>query len=115
MHLHAALGKYESNTAAEYVPYVVPQEHGNHFDARALRFEQGLRVDSNDRFEFCVSQYSTEALAKTAHAAELRPDGLTHLRIDYRDSGLGSNSCGPDLRDDYALRERSISWSFFLG
>ena len=62
-----------------------------------------------------MSQYSTEALAKTAHAAELRPDGLTHLRIDYRDSGLGSNSCGPDLRDDYALRERSISWSFFLG
>ena len=115
MHLHAALGKYESNTAAEYVPYVVPQEHGNHFDARALHFEHGLRVDSNDRFEFCVSQYSTEALAKTAHAAELRPDGLTHLRIDYRDSGLGSNSCGPDLRDDYALRERSISWSFFLG
>ena len=115
MHLHTALGCYASSASEEYVPYVMPQEHGNHFDARALWFERGLQVESAGSFEFQVSRYSADMLAEAAHAGELRPDSRTHLRIDYRDSGLGSNSCGPALRDDYALRDREIDWSFILG
>lgn len=115
MNLHVALDCYESSAAEEYVPYVMPQEHGNHSRARALWFERGLCVESNGEFEFNVSLYSTDMLADTAHEAELGTDGRTHLRIDYRNSGIGSASCGPALRDEYALREPEIDWSFVLG
>ncbi len=115
MKLHAALDCYESSAAEEYVPYVMPQEHGNHTGARALWFERGLCVESDGEFEFNVSLYGTDMLADTAHEAELHTDGRTHLRIDYRNSGIGSNSCGPALRDEYALRDREIDWSFVIG
>ena len=114
MNLHAALGCYESTAAEEYVPYVMPQEHGNHTKARALWFERGLCVQSNGQFEFNVSRYSSAMLTETSHEAQLRPDGKTHLRIDYRNSGIGSASCGPALRDEYALREKNIDWTFMI-
>lgn len=39
---------------------------------------------------------------------ELISDGKTHLRIDYKVSGIGSASCGPALADQYRLSEKQI-------
>ena len=43
---------------------------------------------------------------------ELVKDGKTHLRIDYKVSGLGSNSCGPALEEKYRLAEKEIKFAF---
>ena len=59
-------------------------------------------------FELCVSEYSTAALYKAEHTDELVADGKTHLRIDYKVSGLGSHSCGPALEPQYRLAEKEI-------
>ena len=103
---------FESNPKREYVHYVRPQEHGNHTAARWLRIG-GLEFAA-DEMEICVSQYSTAALTKAEHTDELVADGKTHLRIDYRVSGIGSNSCGPELEKMYRLDEKQIAFHFTI-
>ena len=101
---------YESCAHDEYVPYVRPQEHGNHTDVRLLEIA-GLRFESGAPFECCVSQYATEAVERAAHTDELISDGKTHLRVDYRVSGVGSASCGPELAEKYRLNEKRIEYA----
>jgi beta-galactosidase len=53
-------------------------------------------------------------LTKANHTDELVADGKTHLRIDYKVSGLGSHSCGPSLEKAYRLDEKYIAFRFAL-
>lgn len=111
---HAAfVGLYKSNPQKEYVNYVMPQEHGNHYGTKMLRIGR-LEFLSENGFEFNASRYSTDALFKAKHTDELKADGKTHLRIDYRVSGVGSNACGPELRKEYRLDEKTISFDFTI-
>ena len=107
----ASVGLYESNTDNEYVNYVRPQEHGNHNDAKMLKIGK-LLFTSDAGFEFNVSKYSTKALYKAEHTDELVSDGKTYLRVDYKVSGIGSNSCGPALEGKYRLDEKEIDFNF---
>ena len=101
------VGMYESTPDKEYVPYVRPQEHGNHTDVRLLEIGR-LRIESENAFECNVSQFSTTALDRAEHTDELIGDGKTHLRLDYKVSGIGSNSCGPELQPQYCLSEKEL-------
>ena len=107
----ASVGLYESNTDNEYVNYVRPQELGNHNDAKMLKIGK-LLFTSDAGFEFNVSKYSTKALYKAEHTDELVSDGKTYLRVDYKVSGIGSNSCGPALEGKYRLDEKEIDFNF---
>ncbi len=109
---HAPMGLYTSSAADEYVNYVRPQEHGNHTEVRWLSI--GDLVFRSDEFEFCVSQYSTAALDKAEHTNELVSDNKTHLRIDYKVSGIGSDSCGYQLEKRYRLDEKNIEFAFSI-
>ena len=109
----SAVGLYSSDTDNEYVKYVRPQEHGNHINARRLAIGD-LVFAANRDFEFSVLNYGVEALEKATHTDELISDGLVHLRIDYKNSGLGSNSCGPALEERYRLSEKEIDFEFFI-
>ena len=44
----------------------------------------------------------------------IKEDGYTHLRIDYKDSGVGSRACGPDLEEKYRLKEKEICFEIFI-
>ena len=109
----AALGLWHSGVEREYVPYVRPQEHGNHTGARMLRIGRLLFL-ADTEFEINVSRYSTQALTRAGHTDELVPDGLTHVRVDYKVSGLGSNSCGPELEERYRLSEKQFRFAFSI-
>ncbi len=106
------IGLYESTAEKEYVSYVRPQEHGNHINVRFLKIG-GFQVRGGD-MEINVSNYSTEALLKAEHTDELVSDGKVHLRIDYKVSGIGSNSCGPELEPKYRLREKELVFRFSI-
>ena len=47
-------------------------------------------------------------LMRAMHTDELKKENATIVRIDYKDSGIGSNSCGPSLLEKYQLREKKI-------
>lgn len=109
---HAApVGLYSSSADREYVPYVYPQEHGNHFAVRSLKIGRMEFIGENE-FEFSVSRYSSAELSEAMHTNELSADGLGHLRIDYKVSGIGSGSCGPGLAEKYQLNEKEFNFAF---
>lgn len=111
---HTTTGWFSSNTDLEYFPYIFPQDHGNHTGCKALCLDGGLCFLAEEAFEMRVSAYSTQALTQASHIDELKKSGLVHVRIDYKDSGLGSNSCGPELQEIYRLQEKAFDFSFRL-
>ena len=111
MHHMAPVGMYSSSAEKEYVNYVYPQEHGNHTEVKMLQIGD-LEFGSENGFECNVSEYTAADLYKAMHTDELKKDGNIHLRIDYKVSGIGSNSCGPVLSEQYRLSEKEIYFSF---
>ena len=111
---HTKIGKYESRADKEYVNYIMPQEHGNHTKTKVLTMDCGLEFVGDSEFEFNVSQYSAEALTEAMHINELAGNNCTNVRIDYKVSGIGSNSCGPQLLERYWLGKGEFEFSFFI-
>ena len=108
MHYHAKVGCFESDADREYVPYPMPQEHGNHTKTKLLEMEQGLSFCSDSGFECNVSHYSAEGLMAAEHTDELVKEDATIIRIDYKNSGIGSGACGPMPQEKYRLMEKKI-------
>lgn len=114
MNRHAPVGLYHSTPQQEYVPYIRPQEHGNHYGVRYLRMDRGLTVVTDTAFECAVLGYGALALDDATHIDELHPDGHTHIRLDYKDSGIGSASCGPRMVPEFRLDEPNIHFEIYL-
>ena len=72
----------------------------------------GMTIMADTPFEFSVSNYSAEDLTVAEHTDELKEAEDLCVRIDYKVSGIGSHSCGPELKDKYKLNEKEIDFSF---
>ena len=114
MRRHGVVAWHSSSADREYVPYVRPQEHGNHTDCRALELAESLRFEADQTMEISVLHHSVEQLTRAEHTDELEPSPFTHVRVDYKVSGIGSNSCGPALDTRYRLDEKTIDFGFVL-
>ena len=113
MHHGSKMGMYQSSADREYVDYVKPQEHGNHYNTKYLKLGKYI-FESNKGFEFNVSEYSKEELERKKHNFELATDEFTNVRIDYKVSGIGSGSCGPQLLEKYQLNDKNIIFNFTI-
>ncbi|MBO5020013.1 MAG: glycoside hydrolase family 2, partial [Clostridia bacterium] len=113
LHNGSTVSLYNSSTEKEYVAYVRPQEHGNHYGSKMLKIGSMI-FESKNGFEFSASDYSTADLYKAEHTDELKKDGFVHLRVDYKVSGIGSNSCGPVLNEKYRLKEKEFDFDFSI-
>ena len=94
---------------------IKPQECGNHFGAKfaELKNENGktLRIEG-EKFEFSALHYTADTLTNVTHNHDLIPDGVTHLLVNYRVNGIGSNSCGPQLPDNYIFLDKEFDFTF---
>ncbi len=113
MHHASTIGLYHSDAQKEYVPYIKPQEHGNHTGVKQLNFKN-ISFKSDCGFDCNVSCYSSKQLTAASHTDELNNSGKTYVRIDYKNSGLGSNSCGPVLAEKFRLKEKTVNFSFTM-
>jgi beta-galactosidase len=108
----AQVGLYSGTVDEQYVPYIVPQENGNKTDVRwvALTNEQGigLLAVGSPWLNVSAHHYSTEDLTQAAHTYELKWRGDITLNLDYRQSGLGSASCGPGTLEKYLLQPEQV-------
>lgn len=114
MHHASMVDWYKSDADNEYVNYIMPQEHGNHIKTKILEINNGLCFEAADEMEINVSHYSTKMLMDSMHQNELKKDKNTIIRIDYKNSGIGSASCGPELLDKYKLSEKDIHFEFYI-
>ena len=48
------------------------------------------------------------------HNFELKKDTFTNVRIDYKVSGIGSGSCGPQLMEKYQLKDKKMKFDFTI-
>lgn len=114
MLLHTTTGWYKSDISREFVNYPMPQEHGNHTGCKVLQMNDGLHFAARDKMEINVSGFDSGALTRARHTDELRENGFANVRIDYKNSGIGSNSCGPVLKEEYRLSEKDIRFEFYI-
>ena len=111
---HVKQDWFESTANDEYVNYVRPQEHGTHGKVRVLNIENKMEFSANKCFDINVSKYSINQLDKAKHTDEIGDSYATHVRIDYKNSGVGSASCGPDLEPQFRLSEKKIQFNFAM-
>ena len=111
--LAAPLGLYEIEAGENYA-YTHPQESGSHYGAKFICLTDGnnrYMVDAKKDFSFCLTQYAVSDYKP--HIYEMDKDtGRLYLHIDYKMSGVGSNSCGPKLEKRYALTETEFEYEF---
>ena len=115
----AAVGLYNSTVDDQYVPYILPQAHGNHCDVRWFSLSDGERdieFKSQADFEFSVSHFRQEDLFAAYHTNELKKvkRAETWIQIDHLQRGLGTGSCGPQTRADYCIEPGGYHFSYVM-
>ena len=94
--------------------YIKPQENGSHFDCSWVMAEGDEKcfcVAGGQPFSMNASVYTQEELTIKQHNFELVPSEFTVLCIDYAQSGVGSNSCGPQLLEKYRFDEKQFEFN----
>jgi beta-galactosidase len=83
-------------------------------EVKVYNEDSTIYITSNDNFSFNASHFSTEELTNKMHNFELVEDDATYLIVDYKQSGIGSNSCGPELDHQYRLNEKDMKFNFYM-
>ena len=103
----AAIGRYKTTVNARYVPYIMPQEHGNIAGLRWLSLRNskgtGLLATIDGLSEGKATHLSDQQQTAAFHTTDLIPSATTHVYLDVRQRGLGGNSCGPDTLEQYRI------------
>ena len=116
-HRASSYGLYQSPVPLLHEDYIRPQENGSHWGCDCLTLSGGSRTFtaiSGKPFSFNASNYTQEELTAKAHNFELTECGSTVLCLDYRQNGMGSNSCGPELLEKYQLDEEAFDFELTL-
>lgn len=113
----ALVDRYASTVAEQYVPYILPQEHGNHTDTRWLALDNGssaLRITALGPLEFSASHFTVADIFRSTHTFQLDPRPETILSLDLCQRGLGTASCGPDTSPGYRIPAGRHRWAYVL-
>ena len=115
-HHLAKLGVYRTTAEQNHTDYVKPQENGSHLGCEYVKFDH-LYATADQPFSFNLSPYTAEELTAKTHCYDLVKSPYMIFNIDYKMSGIGSNSCGPNLKDEYRLNETEfeVEFQFILG
>jgi len=115
--LASRLSLFKTTATDNFEPYIRPQENSAHYGCRyatvTATVGHGL-LFAADSFSLSASHYSPEQLTAMKHNYELVPEKETTVIIDYRNAGIGSNSCGPELNPLYRVNEKKISFAFYF-
>ena len=110
------MGLFKTTATENFEHYVRPQENSAHYGCKWADVTSvaghGLYF-SADTFSLSVSHYDPHYLTGFAHDYELVPERETTVIIDYRNAGIGSNSCGPELDPQYRIEEAEFDFSFY--
>ena len=116
-HQAASHGLYRANVRDLHEDYIRPQENGSHYDCGYVELNNsryGMAAFSESTFSFNASYYTQEELEKKTHNYELAESDSVVLCVDYALNGIGSNSCGPVVLDQYRFNDVLFRFQFTL-
>ena len=117
---HSYMGIYKTDVDGLCENYIKPQENGMHTGSRYVKLTDedgtGIRIRYRKRpFTFSARPYANRTLRKAKHIEDLKNDNRICLNIDGYVRGTGSNSCGPDVLDEYNLKIKdSLKFGFYI-
>ena len=119
-HAAAVVGRFAAEVDDLVVNYAVPQESGHRAGLRELVLpDLGLAVTAHrvgrELPGFALRAHDAAEVTAARHPHELPASRATHLYLDAQQHGLGSASCGPDVRPEYQLRPRAAGWAVTFG
>lgn len=111
-------GKYLTTVDDMFENYVMPQENGSRYGTEwaVVSSEQGmgLKFTGCPEFSFNAAHFTPEDLTEAEHTYELNKRKETIVNIDYKMSGVGSNSCGPELLEKYRFDEKEFEFKLSI-
>ncbi len=140
-HRSSWYGRFEADAADLFEDYIKPQENGSHWGCRKLSLlsrtepdqasgaatENGahqaektavlqpeFEVTAAKPFSFNLSAYTEQELTEKKHNYELEKSGNMILHLDFAMSGVGSNSCGPELLEQYRVDGEELAGELTL-
>ena len=116
-HQAASHGLYRANVRDLHEDYIRPQENGSHYDCGYVELNNsryGMAAFSESTFSFNASYYTQEELEKKTHNYELTESDSVVFCVDYALNGIGSNSCGPVVLDQYRFDDVLFRFQFTL-
>ena len=116
-HQAASHGLYRANVGDLHEDYIRPQENGSHYDCEYVELNNsryGIVVSAENAFSFNASYYTQEELEKKTHNYELTESDSVVFCVDYTLNGIGSNSCGPVVLDQYRFDDVLFRFQFTL-
>jgi beta-galactosidase len=112
----ARTGIYQSTVEDAYVPYIIPQDHGNRTDVHWLSLATtdgtGLFVSGEVLFNFSAQQYDPGNLDRSYYVFQLQESGAVTLNLDHRVSGVGCTAIS--VMNKYRVLPQPYDFSFTL-
>ena len=116
-HQAASHGLYHANVDDLHEDYIRPQENGSHYDCEYVELNNsryGIVVSAENAFSFNASYYTQEELEEKTHNYELIESDSVVFCVDYALNGIGSNSCGPVVLEQYRFDDVLFRFQFTL-
>ncbi|MBT2656117.1 DUF4981 domain-containing protein [Bacillus sp. ISL-18] len=98
------MGLYSKTVEDMHTDYVYPQENGSRCDTSFLAVAKGddlYLINFKEEYDFTIHDYETSALEEAKHRRKIKKSPYHVLTIDYKQSGVGSNSCGEEQLAPY--------------
>jgi len=112
---------FKTDAFDNFEPYIKPQENGSHYMTKFASvynsFGSGISLvpyNDSDSFEFNIQPYSSEMLTDILNTYDLPESDKVYVYADYKQNGIGSNSCGPKLSEKYSFNDKHIEYSVKL-
>ncbi len=112
------VGFYKMSVKDLWTEYLTPQENGNRHDVRRMSLCNlktcGFFAKGDHTFDFSVHPCTLENLTEAKHPQDIVEDDYMNVYLDFAQSGLGTNSCGPRPAEKYLIRHGDFKFSFDL-
>ena len=116
-HQAASHGLYRADVGDLHEDYIRPQENGSHYDCEYVELNNsryGIVASAEKAFSFNASYYTQEELEKKTHNYELTESDSVVFCVDHALNGIGSNSCGPVVLEQYRFDDVLFRFQFTL-
>lgn len=116
-HQAASHGLYRADVGDLHEDYIRPQENGSHYDCEYVELNNsryGIVASAEKAFSFNASYYTQEELEEKTHNYELIESDSVVFCVDYALNGIGSNSCGPVVLEQYRFDDVLFRFQFTM-